>query len=723
MLTNLSLQNIKSFNKEATLKIAPITLIYGPNSSGKSSLWKFFLALRSNLTQSSQTNFLNLVNSDFANIKTLSFDRSRKSTFTLNFSDKQDKENSTVFAFNFENPKPESDVKDLSQIKEMIEKKEILTQFSKEDKSDLLEGIEKIINQQKEEQKRLEQKLEEMTKTLEKKIEEIDEEKTPKFLRSEKRGIQWTNTENSKTKNNISENINNIKINELKIVQQNKTFINFNIIELTNPQNSNEGAYGAARTASRVVTQDQYRNLASELSKHYDKYFPNHKFKFDVKVKADKTLYNPDRDGQFNPTRVFDMVGPEGPKEIKYSQTKNNIRYLFLPTKVSRDKSFWTKYFDFLQFLKKRMIKNNSASKKDGKTDKEIFMQYIDESYYHQHMYYESQLGVNSDEIPEIRKTYDNTIRAMTGDIDEFIDIMSEDLETFVMTGSTFVPNQSFYGAEIFRILFDDITEKFLDQYIGEFDDKGNPLPITQDGQEFIDNIDKLIPISIIDQIKNLYRFNDEIKNYKKSVFDSPFRMGSVGANYGVSRFLFNSIHDDKEYKNKITKLLDKIELPFEIKSRLDDNGNIVLGFENKKITKTEDNSKEIPLEQSGNALKSILFLLGDALRSKKSVIILEEPENKLHPKIQGNLIELLAGLSVENNNRIIIETHSEHFILRIQKLIREKKIKLENVAINYVYLDEDGEGSKIDYMQLNENGKFINKWRHGFFNERLNEL
>ena len=149
MLTNLSLQNIKSFNKEATLKVAPITLIYGPNSSGKSSLWKFFLALRSNLTQSSQTNFLNLVNSDFANIKTLSFDRSRKSTFTLNFSDKQDKENSTVFAFNFENPKPESDVKDLSQIKEMIEKKEILTQFSKEDKSDLLEGIEKIINQQK----------------------------------------------------------------------------------------------------------------------------------------------------------------------------------------------------------------------------------------------------------------------------------------------------------------------------------------------------------------------------------------------------------------------------------------------------------------------------------------------------------------------------------------------------------------------------------------------
>ena len=220
-----------------------------------------------------------------------------------------------------------------------------------------------------------------------------------------------------------------------------------------------------------------------------------------------------------------------------------------------------------------------------------------------------------------------------------------------------------------------------------------------------------------------MYRFNEELISYKKSVFDSTLPMGTTGANYGLTRTLTSSIHEDEEYKKKITELLDKIDLPFEIKSKLDDNGNIVLSFENKRISKSEKHSKEIPLEQSGNALKSILFLLSDVLRSKDSVIILEEPENKLHPKIQGNLIELLAGLAVDKNNKIIIETHSEHFILRIQKLIREKKIKLENIAINYVYLDEDGEGSKIDQMQLNDNGKFINKWRHGFFNERLKEI
>ena len=44
-------------------------------------------------------------------------------------------------------------------------------------------------------------------------------------------------------------------------------------------------------------------------------------------------------------------------------------------------------------------------------------------------------------------------------------------------------------------------------------------------------------------------------------------------------------------------------------------------------------------------------------------------------------------------------------------------------MAINYVFLDEDGTGSKIDHMQIDKQGEFINTWRHGFFNERLREI
>ena len=103
---------------------------------------------------------------------------------------------------------------------------------------------------------------------------------------------------------------------------------------------------------------------------------------------------------------------------------------------------------------------------------------------------------------------------------------------------------------------------------------------------------------------------------------------------------------------------------------------------------------------------------------------ILEEPENKLHPSIQGNLIEALVKNTKKTSNKFIIETHSEHFILRLQKLIRSTGIlKPKDVAINYVYIDQEENCSKIDIMELDEKGNFINKWRHGFFNERLNEL
>ena len=183
---------------------------------------------------------------------------------------------------------------------------------------------------------------------------------------------------------------------------------------------------------------------------------------------------------------------------------------------------------------------------------------------------------------------------------------------------------------------------------------------------------------------------------------------------------LSSILHEDPEFKETVMKLLNKLQLPFEIQTTTDVRGNISLGFSNKNISESQ---KGIPLEQSGNALQSILGSIVDLMRRDNETIIIEEPENKIHPKIQGNLIETITEIIENNNNKVIIETHSEHFILRIQKLIREKKIKPDLVAINYVYLDEDGQGSRVDNMYLDDKGNFSNKWRHGFFSERLDEI
>ncbi len=692
MLTNISIKNIKSYNDEASLKIAPLTLIYGPNSAGKSTLWKFFLALKESTSEYSylrSRGLLNLFSGDFANVNTIAFDRTTNSSFTLNFSTNENIKDTTTFRFSFENLMPEKFKSDFKELAEFFKDKEVLEKVSEKQRDKILTMIDKIIDKKK----------------------EFDEQEkiTPKFLRS---------SPGSKRK---------IKLNNLDILQKNNPLISFKIAELPLEVNaSTAGALGVTRTSQRIVSRNREKDIINELQNHYQYYFsePKEKFKFEIRVNADKDLYVADRDGPFKPKRVFDMVGPNGPKELKLNQLGGQVNYLFLPTKVSKDKNIWKFYFEFLQFLKEKILKNNEKKINEGEKIEKIYQNYINDSFYWDVRELEDQYGVKEEEFPEINKTFKNTIQAlMTDDINKFIEILSTDLETFIMCSGSFIPTQSFYGGKIFRVLFNDIPDAFLDAYLGNLDEKNKLIPPTKEGEEFIEKFEKFASNSMVDQTRNLYRFTKDLRDFRKSYMDTEYRMGSMGATYGINRFLSSNIHSNEEFKKKLTDLLSKVGLPFDIKSKLDDNENIILSFENKKIKEAKSDYKDIPLEQSGNALKSILLMLGQILRSKESVIIFEEPENRLHPKIQGNLIEIILFLAIENKNRIIVETHSEHFILRIQKMIREQKLKPNNIAINYVYLDEDGKGSKIDHMRLDEKGKFIDKWRHGFFNERLKEI
>ena len=72
-----------------------------------------------------------------------------------------------------------------------------------------------------------------------------------------------------------------------------------------------------------------------------------------------------------------------------------------------------------------------------------------------------------------------------------------------------------------------------------------------------------------------------------------------------------------------------------------------------------------------------------------------------------------------ENNNKFIFETHSEHFILALQKLIREGKLKTSDV--NVYYCSKNKKTAKLIKLEMDDKGKFITKWPDGFFPERFN--
>ena len=109
------------------------------------------------------------------------------------------------------------------------------------------------------------------------------------------------------------------------------------------------------------------------------------------------------------------------------------------------------------------------------------------------------------------------------------------------------------------------------------------------------------------------------------------------------------------------------------------------------------------------------------------SILCVEQPEIHLHPRLQANIADLMIDTIANEpgkRKQWIVETHSELLITRIQRRIREGKIKSEDISVLYVDPDDEyTEGSAIIPLRMDENGDFIDHWPHGFFDEAFNEL
>jgi hypothetical protein len=102
------------------------------------------------------------------------------------------------------------------------------------------------------------------------------------------------------------------------------------------------------------------------------------------------------------------------------------------------------------------------------------------------------------------------------------------------------------------------------------------------------------------------------------------------------------------------------------------------------------------------------------------SILVLSEPEIHLHPKAQAEVGSFLYDIS-QRGIQLIVETHSEHLLLRLQSYIASRKLKPEDVYVYYIYSKDNGK-KEYKRIPLGENGYYIDDWPNGFFPEKLNE-
>lgn len=114
------------------------------------------------------------------------------------------------------------------------------------------------------------------------------------------------------------------------------------------------------------------------------------------------------------------------------------------------------------------------------------------------------------------------------------------------------------------------------------------------------------------------------------------------------------------------------------------------------------------------------------------SIVCIEQPELHMHPSVQVGLGDLFIDGAVNKGLTFIIETHSEHLILRLLRRVREAAESdhvssdrpIVTPALLGVYaLTREDFCVKVNEIPVNSDGDFSKPWPHGFFDERGEEL
>ncbi|MGZ8159342.1 MAG: DUF3696 domain-containing protein [Methylobacter sp.] len=143
-----------------------------------------------------------------------------------------------------------------------------------------------------------------------------------------------------------------------------------------------------------------------------------------------------------------------------------------------------------------------------------------------------------------------------------------------------------------------------------------------------------------------------------------------------------------------------------------------------------------VEIEDVGVGISQIISVLMAVVEGGN--VFIQQPELHLHPKLQSQLADaFIEGVNIDRpywrgKASFIIESHSEHFLLRLLRRIRETHksdirhklfgLSADQVSVLYVDKLEDG-SSKIFPLRISTDGEFIDRWPHGFFTERDGEL
>lgn len=146
----------------------------------------------------------------------------------------------------------------------------------------------------------------------------------------------------------------------------------------------------------------------------------------------------------------------------------------------------------------------------------------------------------------------------------------------------------------------------------------------------------------------------------------------------------------------------------------------------NEVVVRTPASPEDVLLTDVGFGVSQVLPVVVQCFYAPPgSTIILEQPEIHLHPAVQSSLADLFIEAiraregGLDRGVQIIVESHSEHFLRRLQRRIAEG---LEpNLAALY-FCEAGRAGSRIRELDLDLYGN-IRNWPENFFGDPMEDV
>jgi len=144
-------------------------------------------------------------------------------------------------------------------------------------------------------------------------------------------------------------------------------------------------------------------------------------------------------------------------------------------------------------------------------------------------------------------------------------------------------------------------------------------------------------------------------------------------------------------------------------------------------LLQTGSQLPQVKLTDVGFGISQVLPVIVECFCTPpRSIVIFEQPEIHLHPKVQSDLADVFVDAiharedGVDRKVQFIIESHSEHFLRRLQRRMAEEALSPEESALYFVHTD--AAEARIEALEVDMFGN-IRNWPENFFGDEMADL